>query len=255
MFEDIRGQVAVVTGGARGLGYSLAAALAEQGALVAVLDMLPVVHDSAKQLATQYDVRAAAYVVDVTDPTALDEVFARISSELGMPSILVTAAGITIWGESADVAQETWSKVIDVNLNGTFYTAQAFARRVLPTQAPASVVFISSMSALIVNQPQFQASYNASKAAVSHLAKSLAVEWAPRGIRVNAMAPGYFLSEMTREFTEANPELAAQWTASIPLGRMGIPDDLRGLMVYLASSASSYLTGQTIVIDGGYTAV
>lgn len=255
MFEDIRGQVAVITGGARGLGYALASALVEQGASVALLDMLPVAHDSAQQLAADHNAATAAYTVDVTDPAALDEAFERVSAELGVPSILVTAAGITIWGESTEVSQQTWTKVIDVNLNGTFYAAQAFARRALPADTAASVVFVTSMSAFIVNQPQFQASYNSSKAAVSQLAKSLAVEWAARGIRVNAIAPGYFLSEMTREFTDANPDLAAEWTASIPLGRMGSPEDLKALMVYLASSSSSYLTGQTVVIDSGYTAV
>ncbi|MET0714179.1 MAG: SDR family oxidoreductase, partial [Mycetocola sp.] len=113
----------------------------------------------------------------------------------------------------------------------------------------------SSMSGFIVNEPQFQASYNSSKAAVSHLATSLAVEWASGGIRVNAIAPGYFLSDMTREFTEANPELAEQWIGRIPAGRMGEPEDLHGLVTYLASESSSYLTGQSIIIDGGYTAV
>jgi NAD(P)-dependent dehydrogenase (short-subunit alcohol dehydrogenase family) len=107
----------------------------------------------------------------------------------------------------------------------------------------------------VINQPQSQASYSASKAAVAQLAKALAVEWAGAGVRVNAIAPGYFLSDMTKTFTEANPDLAAQWVASIPMGRMGDPADLHGLVVYLASAASSYLTGQNIVIDGGYTAL
>ena len=111
------------------------------------------------------------------------------------------------------------------------------------------------MSGRIVNVPQFQASYNSSKAAVSMLAKSLAVEWAPVGIRVNALEPGYTLSDMTAQFMDANPELAAQWTSMIPMRRMGEPSDLVGAVVYLASPESSYLTGQSIVIDGGYTAV
>jgi len=111
------------------------------------------------------------------------------------------------------------------------------------------------MSGRVVNIPQFQASYNSSKAAVSMLAKSLAVEWAPSGIRVNALEPGYTLSDMTRQFMDANPELAAQWTSLIPMGRMGEPADLVGALTYLASSESSYLTGQSIVIDGGYTAI
>jgi len=255
MFEDLTGRTAVVTGGARGLGYSLATALASQGVRVALLDLLPAVEESAARLAAEYGVESRGLVVDVTDADAVEAAFARAESELGTASLLVTAAGITVWGDSVDVAADDWRKVLSVNLDGTFFAAQAFARRALAADTPASAVLISSMSAFIVNQPQFQASYNASKAAVSHLAASLAVEWAGSGIRVNAIAPGYFLSDMTRQFTEANPELAERWVGTIPVGRMGEPEDLHGLLVYLASSASSYLTGQSIVIDGGYTAV
>lgn len=255
MFEDLRGRVAVVTGGARGLGYSLASALAAQGADVALLDLLPQVGESAERLAAEHGVRTTSAVVDVTDPEAVEAAFAAAEEALGAPSILLTAAGITIWGESTEVEPAAWRKVLSVNLDGTFFSAQSFARRALAAGRPASAIFISSMSAFIVNQPQFQASYNSSKAAVSHLAASLAVEWAPKGLRVNAIAPGYFLSDMTREFTEQNPELAKQWADSIPVGRMGEPEDLHGLVVYLASDEARYLTGQSIVIDGGYTAV
>lgn len=255
MFEDLKGQTAVITGGARGLGYSIAGALAAHGVHVALLDLLPAVEESAERLASERGVQAGGYVVDVTDPDAVEAAFARAEEAVGVPSLLVTAAGITIWGDSVDVEPAVWKKVLAVNLDGTFFAAQSFARRALRAAQPASAVFISSMSAFVVNQPQFQASYNASKAAVSHLASSLAVEWAPAGIRVNAIAPGYFLSDMTREFTEANPDLAAGWIASIPAGRMGEPEDLHGLVLYLASRSSTYLTGQSIVIDGGYTAV
>jgi NAD(P)-dependent dehydrogenase (short-subunit alcohol dehydrogenase family) len=255
MFDDIAGSVAVITGGARGLGYSLATALAGQGASIALLDVLPTVGESADRLADELGVKAAGYVVDVTDADAVDRVLGTAETELGTASVLVTAAGICIWGDSVDVAPEEWRKVLAVNLDGTFFVTQSFARRALAAGVPASAVFISSMSGFIVNRPQFQASYNASKAAVSQLAKSLAVEWAGAGVRVNAIAPGYFLSDMTRQFTDENPALAEQWLAGTPLGRMGQPEDLHGLVVYLASSASSYLTAQTIVIDGGYTAV
>jgi NAD(P)-dependent dehydrogenase (short-subunit alcohol dehydrogenase family) len=255
MFSDLNGRTAVITGGARGLGFSIATALAAQGVHVALLDLLPAVRASAEQLAAEHGVRSVGITVDVTDAEAVEAAFSAAETELGAPSLLVTAAGITIWGDSVDVAPETWRKVLAVNLDGTFFAAQSFARRAIVAGRPASAVFISSMSAFIVNQPQFQASYNASKAAVSHLASSLAVEWAPAGVRVNAIAPGYFLSDMTREFTEANPDLAAAWTAAIPAGRMGQPEDLHGLVLLLASEASSYLTGQSLVIDGGYTAL
>src|SRR5699024_6640881 len=146
------------------------------------------------------------------------------------------AAGITIWNDAIDVPAEEWRKVLGVNLDGSFYAAQAFARGLIEAEESGSAILVSSMSGHIVNVPQNQASYNASKAAVRHLGKSLAVEWAGRGIRVNSISPGYFLSDMTRQFTEANPELAAEWRARIPLGRMGEPVDLDGLVLYLASS-------------------
>lgn len=251
---DLAGRVAVVTGGARGIGFSLASALARQGANVALLDLLPDVEESARRLAAETGVRTASSLADVTDPESVDAAFAAVRDQLGTADVLVTAAGITIWGDSADVEPATWSKVIDVNLSGTFYSTQAFARALLAEGRDGSAVLISSMSGRVVNVPQRQASYNASKAAVDQLAKSLAVEWAP-AIRVNAIAPGYILSDMTRQFTEANPELAADWVSMIPAGRMGEPADLDGVVLLLASSASSYLTGQTLVIDGGYTAI
>ncbi|MFC4222909.1 SDR family oxidoreductase [Lysinibacter cavernae] len=255
MTKDLAGHVAVVTGGARGLGYSIASALARRGVDVGLLDLLPTVSESAESLAGDLGVRAAGRVVDVTDADAVEAAFADLEAELGQPTLLVTAAGITIWGASETVEPAVWQKVIDVNLSGTFFAAQAFGRRCLDTNRNGSAIFVSSMSGFIVNQPQFQASYSASKAAVAHLAKSLAVEWATRGIRVNAIAPGYFLSDMTREFTDSNPDLAEQWTSSIPMGRMGEPGDLDGLVGFLASADSAYITGQTITIDGGYTSL
>ena len=255
MSVDLTGRVAVVTGGARGLGYSLAGALAESGADVVLMDVLDTVGDSAAALASGHGVTATGLVIDVTDKDALDAAFAEAARQVGLPDILVTAAGVTAWNDSVDVDSTEWRRVIQINLDGTFFAATAFARGLLAADQPGTAVFISSMSALIVNEPQRQASYNSSKAAVSHLARSLAVEWAGRGIRVNAIAPGYFLSDMTRQFTEANPDLAAQWIARVPLGRMGEPEDLHDLVRYLVTPGSSYVTGQTMVIDGGYTLV
>ncbi|WP_438354385.1 SDR family oxidoreductase [Microbacterium sp. CJ88] len=253
-FPDLAGRTAVVTGGARGLGYSLASALARQGAKVALLDLLPEVEASAARLAEETGVATASATVDVTDATSVEAAFAQVRTKLGTADILITAAGITTWGDAADVDPAAWSRVIDINLSGTFYATQSFARPLIAAGRSGSAILVSSMSGFIVNVPQNQASYNASKAAVAHLATSLAVEWAP-AIRVNAIAPGYFLSDMTRQFTEANPDLAADWIARIPAGRMGEPEDLDGLVLLLASDSSSYLTGQTLVIDGGYTAI
>lgn len=252
---DLSGSVAVVTGGGRGIGYSLAQALAGSGAAVGLIDILDEVEDSAATIADSTKTATAGVVADVRDPEGLDAAFGQLEGQLGTADILITSAGITIWGDSIDVTPQEWSKVIDINLSGTFYAAQSFGRRLLPTGKKGSAVFISSMSGQIVNVPQFQASYNASKAAVTHLGKSLAVEWATAGIRVNCLEPGYTLSDMTRQFMDANPDLATLWESMIPVGRMGEPSDLVGAALFLASADSGYITGQSIVIDGGYTAV
>jgi sorbose reductase len=254
MLEDLDGQVAVVTGGARGIGFSLAGAVARLGVRVALLDMLASVTDSAKTLSGA-GVRTLGLRVDVTSEDALAAAFAEVSRELGSPTILVNAAGITIWEDSLEGTKASWSKVIEVNLTGTYLTCQAFGRVCRDAGHGGAIVNVSSMSATVVNIPQHQVSYHASKAGVDMVTKALAVEWAPLGIRVNAVAPGYILSDMTRQFTDANPELAERWRGLIPAGRMGEPADLDGVVALLCSSASSYLTGQSVVIDGGYTAV
>lgn len=253
--SDLAGSTAIVTGGGRGLGFAMAMGLAERGASIGLIDVLPEVDAAAESITKVTGARAAAASADVRDAAALDSAVGELQSALGTADVLITSAGITIWGDSTDVTPEDWQKVLDINLSGTFYAAQSFARRLLPEGRPGSIIFVSSMSGRIVNVPQYQASYNSSKAAVSMLAKSLAVEWAKSGIRVNAIEPGYTLSEMTRQFMDANPDLATLWTSMIPLGRMGEPRDLVGAVTYLASSESSYLTGQSIVIDGGYTAL
>ena len=191
----------------------------------------------------------------MTSEDALAAAFAEVDRELGSPTILVNAAGITTWEDSLEGTKASWSKVIEVNLTGTYLTCQAFGRACRDAghggrDRERLVDVLDGRQ-----HPQHQVSYHASKAGVDMVTKALAVEWAPLGIRVNAIAPGYILSDMTRQFTEANPELAAQWRGLIPAGRMGEPADLDGLVALLCSSASSYLTGQSVVIDGGYTAV
>ena len=252
---DLSGSTAIVTGGARGIGLAMAGALAKCGASIGLIDLLPEVSDSAANLAKETGVVAAGVIADVRDAKAVEAAVEHLQQQLGTADLLITSAGITIWGDSTEVTSADWQRVLEINLSGTFYAAQSFARRLLAEGRHGSVIFVSSMSGRVVNIPQFQASYNSSKAAVSMLAKSLAVEWAPSGIRVNALEPGYTLSDMTRQFMDANPELAAQWTSLIPMWRMGDPADLVGALTYLASSESSYLTGQSIVIDGGYTAI
>lgn len=252
---DLAGQVALVTGGARGLGLSMAAALARQGMDVGLLDVLPQVGDAAAQLARDTGRAATGQHCDVTDEDSVRTAVAAVEGALGRASVLVNAAGVARWGDAEEVSAADWRQVVDINLTGTFLVCQAFARPLLAAGAPGAVVNVASMSAHIVNVPQHQASYNASKAGVAHLTASLAVEWAARGIRVNAISPGYMLSDMTRQFTDDNPDLKAAWVAATPAGRMGEPGDLDGLVAFLASRSSDFVTGQSIVIDGGYTCV
>lgn len=255
MHTDLTGKTAVVTGGARGIGLTVARALAADGADVALLDLLDTVPDAAAAIADEFGVRTVGLRLDVTDQAATDAAFEQVAAELSVPQVLLTAAGIEINGDSVDVTAEQWRKVIDVNLTGTFFSTQAFGRGLLAHELPGSAILIASMSGLIVNVPQWAASYNSSKAAVAHLAKSLAVEWASRGVRVNSMSPGYVLTDLTQQIIDRQPELHDEWVALIPQGRMATPDDLTGLVSFLASDASSYLTGQQIVIDGGYTSI
>ncbi|MBF4459266.1 SDR family oxidoreductase [Pseudoclavibacter sp. VKM Ac-2867] len=255
MSRELAGRTAVVTGGGRGIGLTVARSLAENGADVALLDLLDSVEDTAAQLADEFGVKAVGRRLDVVDQDATAAVFAEITELLGTPQILLTAAGIEINGDSIGVTAAQWRKVIDVNLTGTFFSAQAFGAGLLKAGLPGSAVLIASMSGSIVNVPQWAASYNSSKAAVAHLGKSLAVEWASAGIRVNSIAPGYVLTDLTQQIIEREPELLEDWVSRIPLGRMATPADLTGLVRFLASDASSYLTAQQIVIDGGYTAI
>lgn len=255
MTGSLAGRTAVVTGGSRGLGYAMAAALCREGADVMLVDLLDSVAEAAERLDAQLPGSVIAQRCDVTDSSQVAGVFNRAADELGTATILVNAAGIA-WNEPAlDVAAEQWRKVLDVNVTGTFLPCQAFARAVVQAGRTGSIVNIASMSGLVVNVPQPQAAYNASKAAVSMMTASLAIEWLPLGIRVNAIAPGYFASDMTRAVSTQEPEMVAEWIHRTPAGRMGRPEELGPLVNYLCGEQSDFMVGQTIVIDGGYTLV
>ncbi len=253
--SPLQGQTAVVTGGARGLGLAMASALARHGADVALMDRLDAVHASAQELAATTGRRIVGVTVDITDESSLSAAFDRVEDGLGVARILVNSAGISSGVPALDTRPDEWRRVIDVNLTGTFLAAREFAARVVRASVTATIVNVSSMSGYIVNIPQTQTAYNVSKAGVVMLTKSLAIEWLPKGIRVNAIAPGYFASDMTRDFVAGNPEMVKEWIGRIPEGRMGEPDELGDLVVYLASERSRYVVGQNILIDGGYTVV
>ncbi|KAK7550041.1 short-chain dehydrogenase [Phyllosticta citricarpa] len=248
------GKVAVVTGGGRGLGFNMAQALAEVGVRgIAIMDVQkPLGEEAARELSEQTGVDVRFYQVDVRDGDAITQAVEDINDHYGQIDVLLNAAGIAdsnIKAETYDT--EMFRRLIDINLTGAFLVAQAVGRKMIASKAGGSIILVASMSGSIVNYPQEQSCYNASKAGVVQLTKSLATEWARHGIRVNAISPGYMDTALNRV-----PALDAQkkiWIDQTPQKRLGSVDDLNNLAVYLASPASAFMTGSNNIIDGGYT--
>jgi NAD(P)-dependent dehydrogenase (short-subunit alcohol dehydrogenase family) len=252
-FEKFRmdGQTAVVTGGGRGIGLACAEALAEAGARIVIIDRDEALAESGRQALAGKSVEADALVLDVTNSAAVDKAAAEIFAKHGRIDALVANAGIARTGTAAeDTPDELWLNVNDVNYNGVFWCNRAFGRYMLKAGRGA-IVNIGSMSGYIVNRPQLQTYYNASKAAVHHLTASLAVEWADRGVRVNAVAPTYIETEMTK--TVVDKKMMDIWIRDTPIGRMGQPHEIASVVHFLACDASSLITGATVKADGGFT--
>ncbi len=242
----LNGQTAVVTGGARGIGLAIATALAEAGARVVIADLDPQGQKSAEHLQAQ-GLQAEYHPLDVTRSSQVE----ALAQALGPVDILVNNAGICRNTPALKTPDEDWLQVFNVNVHGVFWCSRAFGRGMVARQQ-GSIINIASMSGRIVNRPQPQAAYNASKAAVVHLTRSLAAEWAPFGVRVNAISPGYIGTEMTKRGLQT-PEWRQDWLGLTPLGRLGEPEEVAACALFLASGASSYLTGSELVVDGGYT--
>ena len=248
---SLKDRVGIVTGGGQGLGKAFCLDFAGAGAHIVVAELNP---ETGPQTVSEIETlgRRARFVeTDVTDRDSVGRMVEDTLSAFGRIDFIMNNAGIVHWEEAEKVAVADWQKVIDVNLNGVFYCCQAVAGPMIERRR-GSIINIASMSGYIVNTPQNQASYNASKAAVIHLTRSLAAEWAPHNIRVNAIAPGYMKTAMTQDFLD-NPDYGGIWLKAVPMQRPGLPDELTPAAVYLASDASSYMTGATLAIDGGYT--
>jgi galactitol 2-dehydrogenase (L-tagatose-forming) len=249
---DMTGSVAVVTGGSSGIGFEAATALGACGAKVVLANRNRNALDSAVKRLAENGVDAACTVLDVTDPAAVTKAADGLVAEHGKVDILVNSAGIARLNSAVETPDDEWRAVMDVNVNGMFWCCRAFGRHML-AQGKGSIVNLGSMSGLIVNRPQTAASYMASKGAVHMLTKALATEWAKSGVRVNALAPGYVATEMTLKMRD-RPELFNVWMDMTPMGRVGEPSEVAAAVVYLASAASTYVTGAVLSVDGGYTA-
>lgn len=249
---NLKGRVAVVTGGGQGIGLACVEALSEAGAQVFIAD-----RDPKAAAEGQAAMKAKGYAVEVmemevTDSKQVEAAAARVMKEKGRIDILVCNAGIARSETAAeDVTDEHWLNVIDVNLNGLFWCCRAFGRHMLAA-GRGSMVNIGSMSGVVVNKPQPQAYYNASKAAVHHLTKSLAAEWGARGVRVNAVAPTYVNTPLTA-YAKTNKPMFDAWIDGTPMARMGEPDEIAAVVMFLASDAASLMTGSIVLADGGYT--
>jgi NAD(P)-dependent dehydrogenase (short-subunit alcohol dehydrogenase family) len=253
---SLKGRVSIVTGAAQGLGLAMAEALAEAGSNLVIAEInLPLAEQIAGAISGHFGVQAIALPCDVTRPDDAQRLVQDVVGRFGRIDVLINNAGIVHHEPAEDVSYDNWCKVVNVDLNGVFLMSQA-AGRVMLQAGKGSIINIASMSGLIVNVPQCQASYNAAKAGVIHLTRSLAVEWASRGVRVNAIAPGYMKTAMVAPFfdNKENP-WTKTWLEMTPMHRPGNPDELGGLAIYLASDASSFTTGGVFVVDGGYCAV
>ncbi|GAA1198069.1 SDR family NAD(P)-dependent oxidoreductase [Prauserella alba] len=242
----LEGRTALVTGGAQGIGAAIAKGLCDAGARVFVCDL-----DADVGKATAEQLGAEFVAADVTDSTSIDAAVDHVVQTADSLDVAVNNAGIVHNHPSEHLSDEDWRRVLSVNLDGVFYSCRAAGKRMLE-QGSGSIINTGSMSGHIANRPQPQSAYNAAKAAVVHLTKSLAGEWSDRGVRVNSVSPGYVGTELTKRGMN-NDEWRRAWLDGTPMGRVAEPREIAPAVVFLASEAASFCTGTDLVVDGGYT--
>ncbi len=245
----LKGKVAIVTGGSQGIGQVIALGLAQAGAEVAIICR----SQCDKTIKMIEEAGGVAYwaKADVTNEDEVNSAVDTVLEKSGRIDILFNNAGICMHEDTLDSQLEDWKKVIDVNLTGEYIMAKKVGRWMIENKVKGNIVNMASMSGTCVNVPQWQASYNASKAGVIHLSKSLAIEWAQYGIKVNSLSPGYIATEMA---TDTPQELRDAWLPLMPMGRMGEPEELIPAILYMVSDAAGYTTGVDVIVDGGYSA-
>ncbi|MEV6119984.1 glucose 1-dehydrogenase [Streptomyces sp. NPDC052077] len=243
------GKVAVVTGGNRGIGRAIATAFAEAGAAVAIAGRDEKRNERAVAELVAAGADAMAMRADVTSRADLTALRDGVTERLGPVDILVNNAGIGIHGESLSLSDEDWDRVLATNLDAVWKASQVFGAAMVERGAGA-IVNVGSMSGMIINRPQWHAPYAVSKAGVHHMTKSLAAEWAPHSVRVNAIAPGYTKTEIS---DIDRPEYRHYWIDEVPMRRYAQASEIAPAALYLASPASSFVTGEVLVVDGGYT--
>ncbi|KAJ3722776.1 hypothetical protein DFJ43DRAFT_1003877 [Lentinula guzmanii] len=259
---SMEGKVCLVTGAARGLGNEFCRAFVQSGCTtIAIVDLKESeAKEAAKELTElacvnsdlkKEDIKIIGIECDVSSELSVQRAYAETINTFGRVDSVVASAGIVENYAAFDYPFDRIKRLYDINVHGAFFTAREAARNMIP-QGGGSIVLVASMSANIINIPQPQTPYNASKAAVRHMASSLAVEWAKKHVRVNVLSPGYMATKLTRTILNHDPELKKTWESLTPMGRIGEPEDLAGAVVFLSSDASRFMTGSEIRVDGGY---
>ncbi|CAN5407895.1 SDR family NAD(P)-dependent oxidoreductase [soil metagenome] len=251
--SDTSPKVAVITGAAGGIGRAIASRFAQDGTTVVVADIrLEPATRTAEELSAESGATVVGIAADVTDSASVQALVADVVERFGRVDHLVNCAGMSLNGDSLDHPDADWKRVLDLNLTGSFYTCREFGRELIKTEG--TIVNISSIAGFAVTRPEIHVGYDATKAAIAALSRTLGVEWAQYGVRVNAVAPGYTNTDLLKDVGSDSPETMAAWISQTPQRRLMEPEDIANVVYFLSSPAARAITAQVVVADGGYLA-